>query len=1467
MKGLLILVPFFSLAASFAFPTGDQIVFEVDSTPNRVPGLPSKDAYYVVLDEWLDDAKRAILKGKKNLEKWYHDGKQYIKQNELLYELVSLPSFNEHQLRVTEPQLCDPSVKQISGYLDIAHDKHLFFWFFESRNSPSTDPLVLWLNGGPGASSTFGLLFELGPCSIANEGKNTTFNPHSWISNANMIFLDQPVNVGFSYADGRTTVDTSPVAGRDVYAFLELFLSRFPKYSKQPLHISGESYAGTYLPNIARAIWTGNKQLDQGPAKGRVPRRPSLKKLNLESIIIGNGHTDPYFQMVSVADYACHGPYPVLSDPEGPECTALRSMVPTCQRMIKACYTYNSRLACVSALLYCTSQVSRQLARTGLNPYDVRRKCDRSKDGDLCYKETSYIDTWMNDPHVKVALGVDPTRTFVGANMKVNGAFFLQGDAAHNSAKLLSELVDDGIRLLIYAGNADMVCDYMGNERWLEALDSSFQGEFAAAKPVPWITTGDGKIAGTVRSAGGQGFTAGNITFVTVFEAGHMVPFDQPEAALDLFSRWISNTPLSLHDLVSCLVYVTQSAFHQFKTAHPPYTRETNVLALPPVYGDSDLVSLPLLNVCVAASIKELAAQVKLTHTYGNDANVDIEAIYAFPIPAKAAVCSFVMIKQDGTRVVGKVKETVEARETYEEAIAEGKQAALMEQQTPDGNIPPKEQVKIELIYATVLSEDEENDSIRLLLPMHIGARYGQEPYSIADFPSHNYYFTSLNTPFLEISANIETIAPISKISSPSHPVSTELGPDPALPNAQELPFSNYARISLSSESALDKDFVLTVKSAGLDAPRCIAELHPIHPTVALALTLVPRFKLPDLAKQEFIFLIDRSGSMSGARIGAAIAALVVMLRSLPAKDSLFQIASFGNSCTMLWDDGSRPYNQATLETATQHVDKMTANYGGTEIRRALQTCFEGRKTDRPTSVFVLTDGEAWDLEGVFTEVKGAIAAAPAQAYLRVFVLGIGNSASTAMCEGIARVGNGTCMMVGDQERSFTGKIARMLKAARAPLISDISMDWGVPVDEPQLIAVDATEGVDEDHEFVMVDSEGAGEAVGKGKDKGKEKQKTLDIFDQSVDPIQLDTEPVPAPPPVVLAPPPQVQQSPFMIRTLSPGNRLNVYAILQGKTIPETVTLIGRTDDGSEIRLPVPVTLSNLPNAPESPPAVHALAARTIIQDLEDGQHAITIEDPDLLARTVKASIVRLGKTFSISSSATSFVAVDESPTSTRIRHPDVVQIPMMGNTIVVARRASRAHPSGYRGRGGGRGSARVGSGKAPRMQLATSAARKTAATPVTAMRTKSRKAAAPLAAPTTKKRKRAAVEKFLDFCEVDDEEDDEGPVVPPNPQGQAALESLARHQSFDGCFSLAVLSVIQLTMDVAQARAELLDGISDEVFATIIAMAFMANKLGSDVERDSWEAMYDKARAFVDGEIQVSVDELETKAVSILA
>ncbi|KAJ7041150.1 von Willebrand factor type A domain-containing protein [Mycena alexandri] len=914
-------------------------------------------------------------------------------------------------------------------------------------------------------------------------------------------------------------------------------------------------------------------------------------------------------------------------------------------------------------------------------------------------------------------------------------------------------------------------------------------------------------------------------------------------------------------------------------------------------YLESQPVCLPLLNVNAEASIKELAAQVKLTQTYTNDVSSPIEAVYAFPIPARAAVCSFVMIKQDGTRVVGRVQEKEEARRTYDIAATQGQQALLMEQQTPDvfqvsvGNIQAWAQVQVELVYATELSEDEENDSVRFHLPVHVGVRYGQAPMALsprnpfASSFSSSAFTLSSGTPFLTLSISVESTAPISKIGSPSHAVSTELGPDPSLPNFKELPFSNYARVSLSSDSPLDKDFVLTVKSAGLDAPRCIAELHPEHDTVGMALTFVPRFKLPDVARQEFIFIVDRSGSMEGPRLAAARKALIVLLRSLPRKDTLFQIISFGFDASPLWKNGSRAYNQETLEEATRHVDTMGANFGGTDIKKALDVCFAARKLDRPTRLFLLTDGEAWNLDEVLQTVKEAVAAAPEKAPLRVSVLGIGNSVSTAMCEGTARLGNGTCILVGEQESSFTGKVARLLKAAKSPVISNISVDWGRTVAETKK----AAEFLEDD--FEMVNGE-ADEAP----------KKTLNVFDETVDPLRVDERQIPPLPAVMLSASPPAQQSPFKIRNLFLGVRLNVYAILQGRDIPQTVILRGFTAEGAEIELPIPVSISHLQNDPGAPPAIHALAARKIIQDLEDGQHALlsTLTNPanaDLLARTVEASIIRLGKAYSIVSKHTSFVAVDDgsasvpefvpSPSPSHVPPPPPAPPgrPAPPPPPPPAPRPAPPPPPG------GRGPATSPRSLAEYNYSAISSLVLTALRSV-APSSSSYDGFSPVyehsAAPSLAMRARAVLftssatsaDSYVDqtfdqsdeeLCD-DDESGDSDTARRLNPPPIDPVETLARLQSFDGCFSTEVFTFVSLKNGLQALRALFPTAAACEIVATVLAMAFLSTKLGADVERDSWEGMYEKAKEYVEETLAAlgannSVGGLEAQVAEMLA
>ncbi|EEB95708.1 hypothetical protein MPER_05281, partial [Moniliophthora perniciosa FA553] len=344
MKSSLLLL--LSLSVALASPTPEQHFLGNVEAP--LSHLRDSAA------EFLDEAKVTILRGKANMQKWLHDGKEYIMQNDLLYELVSHPSFSEYQLLVTEPKLCDPKVKQYSGYLDISRTKHLFFWFFEARNSPENAPVILWQNGGPGcASSGMGLLYELGPCNIANHGFNTTLNPYSWNNNANVIFLDQPVEVGFSYDEDGVTVDTSPAGAKDVYAFLQLFFKRFQKYSTLPFHIAAESYGGVYAPNIANVIYKQNKQLSRD-------RDTTNKHINLASVILANAESDPKIQQGSVADYVCDGPYAIF-DPRGQECVDLRLKIKECQRQIDSCYNYPSRFTCAQASLYCMTHITEPL--------------------------------------------------------------------------------------------------------------------------------------------------------------------------------------------------------------------------------------------------------------------------------------------------------------------------------------------------------------------------------------------------------------------------------------------------------------------------------------------------------------------------------------------------------------------------------------------------------------------------------------------------------------------------------------------------------------------------------------------------------------------------------------------------------------------------------------------------------------------------------------------------------------------------------------------------------------------------------------------------------------------------------------------------------------------------------------------------------------------------------------------------
>eukprot|EP00658_Telonema_sp_P-2_P006977 TRINITY_DN1260_c0_g1_i2.p1 TRINITY_DN1260_c0_g1~~TRINITY_DN1260_c0_g1_i2.p1 ORF type:complete len:250 (-),score=79.62 TRINITY_DN1260_c0_g1_i2:21-770(-) len=209
----------------------------------------------------------------------------------LLLVAVLLPCASSYVLQgmlnetshAPEAALCDP-VQQYTGYYKLTTgDKNYFYWFFESRNDPANDPVVLWMTGGPGCSSEVALFGENGPCTVNADGSGTETNPYSWNSKASLIYIDQPAGTGFSYGLG---MDHDEVGvANDMYDFLQQFFQGHSKYAKLPFYAVGESYAGHYVPAVTHKIWENNRNLPSGAIK-----------INHQGTAVGNGLTDPLIQ-------------------------------------------------------------------------------------------------------------------------------------------------------------------------------------------------------------------------------------------------------------------------------------------------------------------------------------------------------------------------------------------------------------------------------------------------------------------------------------------------------------------------------------------------------------------------------------------------------------------------------------------------------------------------------------------------------------------------------------------------------------------------------------------------------------------------------------------------------------------------------------------------------------------------------------------------------------------------------------------------------------------------------------------------------------------------------------------------------------------------------------------------------------------------------------------------------------------
>jgi Ca-activated chloride channel family protein len=436
---------------------------------------------------------------------------------------------------------------------------------------------------------------------------------------------------------------------------------------------------------------------------------------------------------------------------------------------------------------------------------------------------------------------------------------------------------------------------------------------------------------------------------------------------------------------------------------------------------------VPLEGVAAKATIRDFAGLVSLSQRYRNRETQPIEAVYKFPLDEGAAVCAF-EATIDGRRIVGRVEEREKAFETYDEALADGHGAYLLEEERADiftaslGNIPPGKEVIIRV--ETVAELRMEGDAIRFTLPTTIAPRYAPAEdrrgvgESEADRVSPP---VALTVPYgLELEVDIETTAALRSVESPTHPIALTLD-------------AHRATVRLSErETALDRDFVLQVTVAESHSPHVRVERGPDGKDYVLA-SFRPKLEAK-LAPAEVVLLVDRSGSMEGDSIAEVRNALELCLRSLRA-GCLFNIVGFGNTYRPLFPE-SRPYDEANLVEATAYVNAMDADMGGTEILGALRFVLEAPLRGLPRQVLLLTDGEVSNTDAVIDLVRRHAG------HARVFTFGVGAGASQHLVKGVARAGEGEAELIAPGER-IESKVLRQLQRALSPAVTDVEVDWG----------------------------------------------------------------------------------------------------------------------------------------------------------------------------------------------------------------------------------------------------------------------------------------------------------------------------------------------------------------------------------------------------------------------------------------
>jgi vitellogenic carboxypeptidase-like protein len=392
----------------------------------------------------------------------------------------------------------DYSYPSYSGYLTVnkTHQSNLFFWFFPAQNGDTNAPLLVWLQGGPGSSSLFGLFAEQGPIMV-DEQQNLHPRNITWNSKYHLLFIDQPVGTGYSFTKSEDGyVRNEDEVARDLYAMLIQFFVIYHEYAASPFYVTGESYGGKYVPAIVYKIHVENPQ--------------AKTKINQKGMAVGDGLIDPYNEW----DYG-----PVM---------------------------YQFGLIDERQLEYVNLQTALARNAIKLEQYSLAYDLFGSLFDEFYNNATglddvyNYLLTQLPDSFSYyvpwVTASENRNKIHVG-NLTYNAGDRVRVGLANDVMQTIVgkvAVIANNYKVLIYNGLLDVIIASSLTMDWVDKLEWQYAEQLRGAERKIWkVKDDDSEVAGYIKQA--ESF------FVAwVRNAGHMVPADQPRAAFDLIDRFVS---------------------------------------------------------------------------------------------------------------------------------------------------------------------------------------------------------------------------------------------------------------------------------------------------------------------------------------------------------------------------------------------------------------------------------------------------------------------------------------------------------------------------------------------------------------------------------------------------------------------------------------------------------------------------------------------------------------------------------------------------------------------------------------------------------------------------------------------------------------------------------------------------------------------------------------------------------------